>query len=152
MSAKSDFNESVEGEGLIVVWRDEELLNALGRMSKDVDRVPVPFDVSADRQLVQLLLAWKVSSEPFRDGVRAMICTSDGRRSTENAHRDRADGERIGRCAAWARGELPRTTPRRLLLADHLEIERASQHQGCDPNSRRTMQIVKLTRERGLGR
>jgi hypothetical protein len=102
-----------EGEDLIMVWMDDELLNALGGMSKDVDRVPVPFDVSAGRQLVELLLAWRVGSEPFCDRVQAMIWTSDRQRSAQDAHRDRGDGEQVGTCAAWTGREIFRTTPRR---------------------------------------
>ncbi|MFZ0873364.1 MAG: hypothetical protein WAN20_02245 [Pseudonocardiaceae bacterium] len=141
-----------KGEDLIVVWRDDELLNAIGRISQDVDSAQVPFDMSSDRQLVELLLAWRVGSAPFRDAARAMIWTSDRWRFAEDIHRDRADGERVGSCAAWAGGESPRTIPRRLLLPGHLEIERKSQRRACSTNSRRNGQIVKLTRYRGLGR
>lgn len=50
-----------EGEDLIAVRRDDELLNAFGRM-KEVDSVPAPCDVSADRQLAELLLACRWAS------------------------------------------------------------------------------------------
>jgi hypothetical protein len=36
-----------EGEDLIMVWRDHELLNMLSRTGKNVDSVSAPFDVSA---------------------------------------------------------------------------------------------------------
>src|SRR5918998_5863301 len=65
-----------EGEGLIAVWRNDELLNALGGM-KDVDGVSAPCDVSADRQLAELLLACRVGFEPFHGNVRATIRISD---------------------------------------------------------------------------
>lgn len=138
-----------EGEDLIAVWRDDELLNALGRI-KDVDSVPVPFDVSADRQLVELLLACRMGFEPFHGNVRAMIWTSDRRQSAEDAHHERRGSERVGSCAAWAGVERPRITPRLLLLAGHPETERGSR--GGSPNNRRNVQIVKLTTEWGLGR
>jgi hypothetical protein len=141
-----------EGEDLIVVWGDDELLNALGGMSQDVDTVPVPFDVSADRQLVELLLAWRVGAEPFRDVTRAMIWTSDRWRFAEYTHRDRGDGERVSSCAAWARGVSPRTIPRGLLLPGHLKIERESQRRACSTNSRQNVQITRLIREGELGR
>ena len=140
-----------EGEGLIAVWRDDELLNALGRM-KDVDSVPVPFDASADRQLVELLLACRVGFEPFHGNVRAMIWTSDLRRSVENTHRDRGGSERVGSCASWAGAESPRATPRFLLLAGHAETKRGSPRRGCSPSDRRNVQIVKLTTVWRLGR
>lgn len=56
-------------EDLIAVWRNDELLNTLGAV-KEADNVPTPFDVSADRELVELLLVWRVDSEPdaVRDG------------------------------------------------------------------------------------
>ena len=141
-----------EGEDLIVVWRDDELLNALGRMSQDVDSVPVPFGMSVDRQLVQLLLAWRVGSEAFHDVTRTTIWTSGRWRSAEDTHRDRGDGEQAGSCPASVGGASPRTIRRRLLLPGHLEIERLSQRRACSTNSRRNVQIVKLTRERELGR
>ncbi len=141
-----------EGEDLIVVWRDDELLNALGTMRKDVDSGAVPFDVSADWQLVELLLAWRVGFESFRDSARAMIWTADLRQSGDDAHRDRGEGEWVGCCAAWAGGESPRTIPRRLLLTGHLETERESQRQGGSPSRQRNVQVVKSTTERGLGR
>ncbi|MGH3996923.1 MAG: hypothetical protein ACRDTJ_05610 [Pseudonocardiaceae bacterium] len=50
-------------EDLIEVWRNDELLNALGAMGNQVDSVLVPFDASADRPLVELLLVWRVDSE-----------------------------------------------------------------------------------------
>ena len=140
-----------EGEDLIVVWRDDELLNALGRM-KDIDSVPVPFDVSADRQLVELLLACRVGFELFHGNGRAMIWTSDRRRSAEGAHRDRRGSERVGSCATWAGVKSPRFTPRLLLLAGHPDTGRGSKRRGCSPRNRRNVQIVKLTTEWGLGR
>jgi hypothetical protein len=121
-TAISDGNVG-EGEGLSVVWRDDELLSALGRMSRNVASISVAFDVSADRQLVDLLLTWRAGFEPFRDGASAMVWTSDRRRSAEDAHRDRFGGERVGSRAVWAGRER-----------------------------RRTLQIVKLTTEWGLGR
>lgn len=131
-----------EGGDLIAVWRDDELLNALSRMNKDVDSVLMPFDVSADWQLVELLLACRVGAEPFRDGILSMICTSVCRRSAEDAHRDRGGREPIPL----------RIIPGRLLLAGHLETERGSQRRGCSPNSWPNLQIIKLTTKRGLGR
>lgn len=92
-----------DDEDVIVVWRDDELLNALGRMSEELDSVPVHFDVSADRQLVELLLSWKQGSEPFRDGARTTIWSPDSRRSAEDTAPRRGDGRRVGSCAAWAR-------------------------------------------------
>jgi hypothetical protein len=141
-----------EGEDLIVVWRDDELLNAVGRMSQDVNGVPVPFDGSADRELVELLLAWRVSAEPFRDGTGAMIWTLDRRGSAEETHGVRGDGERVDSRAPWTGCASPRTIPRRLLLPGHLEIERLGPRRACSTNNRRNGQIVKLTRERERGR
>jgi hypothetical protein len=90
---------------------------------EDVASISVAFDVSADRQLVDLLLTWRAGFEPFRDGASAMVWTSDRRRSAEDAHRDRFGGERVGSRAVWAGRER-----------------------------RRILQIVKLTTEWGLGR
>jgi hypothetical protein len=140
-----------DDEDVIVVWRDDELLNALGRMSEELDSVPVHFDVSADRQLVELLLSWKQGSEPFRDGARTTIWSPDSRRSAEDTAPCRGDGGRVGSCAAWARERSPRTSSRLLLLAGYLEADWESQRQGCNPNIRWGAQIGKLTRETGLG-
>lgn len=58
-------------EDLSAAWRDDELLNALGRVDKHTPSVTWSFDASADWQLVELLLAWDVGSEP-RGGVPAV--------------------------------------------------------------------------------
>jgi hypothetical protein len=114
--------------------------------------VPMPLDVSAARRLVELLLAWRMCSERFCDGARALIWTSDRRRSAEHAHHDQGDGERVGGFAAWTGEEGPRTILGRVLLAGRSEIGRESQRPGCCPNSRWNVQIVRPTRKRGLGR
>lgn len=139
-----------EGEDLIAVWRDDELLNALGGM-KDVDGVSAPCDVSADRQLAELLLACRVGFEPFHGNVRATIRISDRPRSAEDAHHDRRGSERVGSRAACAGVESPRITPKLLLLAGHPETERRSQRRGRSPGNLRNVQIVKTT-EWGLSR
>jgi RNA polymerase sigma-70 factor (ECF subfamily) len=63
----TDFNVV---EDLIAVWRNDELLNALGRVYKGTRSVRVPFAPSADRQLVEQLPGWRLDGEPaaVRDG------------------------------------------------------------------------------------
>ena len=100
-----------------------------------------------DRQLIELLLAWRVGTEPFRDSARAMTST--------RTVGDPASTHTVTEVAAVAqRGPEqrgPRMIPRRP-LAGHLTTRRESQRRGCRPNSRRNLQIIKLTREQGLGR
>lgn len=141
-----------EDEDLIVFWKDDGLLNALGGITQDADSPPVPFDVPADHQLVELLLAWRMGFDPFRDSTRAMNWTLNRRRSAEDAPPDRGDGERVGICPAWAGEESLRPIPMSLLLASHLNTQLENQRQGRSPNGWRNAQIARLTRERGLGR
>jgi hypothetical protein len=46
-------------DALASVWKDDLLLDAIGRSAPGSDRLDVPFDVSADRQLVEALLTWR---------------------------------------------------------------------------------------------
>ena len=69
-----DSNGSDEGlseddldiDALVSVWRDDLLLDAIGARLDGSDRPDVPFDVSADRQLIEALLKWRrdVESDP----------------------------------------------------------------------------------------
>jgi hypothetical protein len=99
MSAKFDLSSRSEmgsrgGDRLLHALRHGSgvataagIATLLGRMSKHIEGFPMPFDGSADRQLVELLLAWTVGSEPFCDGVRAMIWASNSRGSAEEGQR-----------------------------------------------------------------
>ena len=58
--------DDLDIDALVSVWRDDLLLDAIGRASCGSDRPDVPFDVSSDRQLVEALLKWRreVESDP----------------------------------------------------------------------------------------
>lgn len=135
-------------EDLIAVWRDDELLNALDRVDKNADSVPVPFDASADRQLVELLLAWRVNFEP--DALRNGDLLQRLRRFTSSSAPCTFPASRQLR--SLGRRSEPANYPQCLLLTGYLENEGESQRRGCSPDGRRNVQIVKLTREGRLGR
>ena len=108
MISDGDFNVV---EDLISVWRNDELLNALGWVvDKDVDSVPVLFDVSADGQLIELQLAWRVDCDR-RDAVRDRESSGGrARRSAENAHTTTA--ATVSRAVVLCLGERLASCPR----------------------------------------
>jgi hypothetical protein len=57
----TDFNVV---EDLISVWRNDELLNAVGTVCQGTRSVPGPFALSADRQLAEHLPRWRLDCEP----------------------------------------------------------------------------------------
>ncbi|MDT7618166.1 MAG: hypothetical protein QOF00_5613, partial [Pseudonocardiales bacterium] len=59
-SSADDLSEDdLDIEALVAVWKDDELLDAAGRAPIADDLVDVPFDASADQELLQALLAWR---------------------------------------------------------------------------------------------
>src|SRR6476469_2224632 len=52
---------------LVSVWKDDLLLDAIGGAPNDSDQLDVPYDVSADRQLIEALLSWRreIASNPI---------------------------------------------------------------------------------------
>lgn len=58
--------DDLDIDALVLVWKDDLLLDAIGA-AKESDRLDVPFDVSADRQLVEALRSWRrdVESDPL---------------------------------------------------------------------------------------
>lgn len=52
---------------LVSVWKDDLLLDAIGGAPNDSDQLDVPYDVSADRQLIEALLSWRreIESNPI---------------------------------------------------------------------------------------
>jgi hypothetical protein len=134
-------------EGLIMVWRDDRLLDALGKMREDVNSIPVGFDISADRRLVELLLAWR--ARLFRDGARVTRPNLGSRRSAAERHSSRGDHrERVGSGAA-ATEEDPSNYPSSF-VPGHLEAKQEDQRRERSPSSWRKTPIVKLINERGL--
>lgn len=69
--------DDLDIETLVSVWRDDLLLDAIGRVSAGSDRLDVPFDVSADLPLIEALLSLRreiesdvpasAAPEPVRD-------------------------------------------------------------------------------------
>jgi hypothetical protein len=55
--------DDLDIDALLAVWKDDLLLDAIGGASSECDRPDVPFDVSADRQLIAALLSWRRSIE-----------------------------------------------------------------------------------------
>ena len=57
------------------VWRDDLLLDAIGAAARGSDRPDVPFDVSADRRLIEALLKWRrdVESDPVESDPPAPV-------------------------------------------------------------------------------
>ena len=78
-----DSNGSDEGlseddldiDALVSVWRDDLLLDAIGAAARGSDRPDVPFDVSADRRLIEALLKWRrdVESDPVESDPPAPV-------------------------------------------------------------------------------
>jgi hypothetical protein len=72
-SPESDDSDAILSEddldidALVAVWKDDLLLDAIGSAPCGSDRLDVPIDVSADRELVDALLAWRrgVESDPI---------------------------------------------------------------------------------------
>ena len=70
-SDSPDSGDSSEGLGeddldietLVSVWKDDLLLDAIGRVSTASDRLDVPFDVSADGRLIEALLSLRRETE-----------------------------------------------------------------------------------------
>ncbi|MDT7708263.1 MAG: hypothetical protein QOG20_3870, partial [Pseudonocardiales bacterium] len=59
-SSADDLSEDdLDIEALVAVWKDDELLDAAGRAPIADDLVDVPFDASADQELLRALLAWR---------------------------------------------------------------------------------------------
>jgi hypothetical protein len=59
--------DDLDIDALLAVWKDDLLLDAIGGASSGCDRLDVPFDVSADRQLIEALLSWQrhIESDPL---------------------------------------------------------------------------------------
>jgi hypothetical protein len=59
--------DDLDIDALVLVWKDDLLLDAIGGASKESDRLDVPFDASADRQLIEALLSWRrdIESDPL---------------------------------------------------------------------------------------
>jgi hypothetical protein len=51
--------DDLDIDALVSVWRDDLLLDAIGCAARGSDRPEAPFDVSADRQLIEALLQWR---------------------------------------------------------------------------------------------
>lgn len=131
---------------LIMVWRDDRLLNALGKMREDVNSIPVGSDMSADRRLVELLLAWRVRL--LRDGARVTRPTLESLRSAAERHSSRGDdGERLRDGAGATEDPLKDHSS---FLPGHREAVQEDLRQERSPSSWRKTPIVKLINERGL--
>ena len=59
--------DDLDIEVLLAVWKDDLLLDAIGAAARGCDQHDVPFDVSADRQLIEALLLWRrnIESDPL---------------------------------------------------------------------------------------
>jgi hypothetical protein len=55
--------DDLDIDALVSVWKDDLLLDAIGRSARESDRLDVPFDVAADRQLIEALLTWRHDTE-----------------------------------------------------------------------------------------
>jgi hypothetical protein len=58
--------DDLDIDTLVSVWKDDLLLDAIGRAPTASDRLDVPFDVSADDRLIEALLSWRreIESDP----------------------------------------------------------------------------------------
>src|SRR5690349_14285264 len=56
--------DDLDIDTLISVWKDDLLLDAIGSARGECDRLDVPFDVSADRHLIEALLAIQRDTAP----------------------------------------------------------------------------------------
>jgi hypothetical protein len=63
--------DELDIDSLVAVWKDDLLLDAIGGTPAESDQLDIPFDVSADRHLIEALLLWQREIERYPTAPRS---------------------------------------------------------------------------------